>query len=140
MSEYAKMVRAILTEDVQSLKSAVAKSTDIDVFDDTGRTPLHIAVMHARTQSIGPLVAAGADVNLPSGDHQTASEMAEKKGGLVQKHLISAKADYEAQRSKLTSTTAAAQGGVKSSPVGTKAVDAMRQQRRAGGLIGDLAT
>ncbi|GEM_PF-1589497 len=141
MTNYSEMVRAILTEDVKVLYSIVSKSENVDAFDDTGRTPLHIAVMHARTQAIGPLVEAGADVNLPSGDHKTAAEIADSKGGLVQQCLADAKAGYDngAAQSAVSESEAprAKKAGI---PIGRKAVEAMRRKRNTGNLVGDLAT
>ncbi|MEO0394119.1 MAG: SH3 domain-containing protein, partial [Pseudomonadota bacterium] len=37
---------------------------DLNWVDDTGRTVLHIAVMHRRDKVLAPLLSAGADVNI----------------------------------------------------------------------------
>jgi predicted component of type VI protein secretion system len=98
---YARLIRAILTEDVKDLQRIMRSPDQANAYDDTGRTPLHIAVMHSRSQAIGPLIDAGADSQLKSADRQSADEMAREKGGELQKHLKAAQKQLRESASKL---------------------------------------
>ncbi|MEO0392149.1 MAG: ankyrin repeat domain-containing protein [Pseudomonadota bacterium] len=135
MSDYARMVRAILTEDVQNLRTAIGDGNQLNDIDETGRTPLHIAVMHARTAVIGPLVQAGADPTVKSGDHKSATELAEEKGATVQHYLKQA----EVERAAAIQADKAKKRQSSSMSITTRAADAMRARRRSAGLIGDMA-
>ncbi|MEM6902634.1 MAG: hypothetical protein AAF556_05285 [Pseudomonadota bacterium] len=136
MLEYARMIRAILTDDADDLRRAVQGPEVANSYDETGRTPLHIAVMHSREKAIEPLMAAGADCELPAGDGRTSREMAEQKGGKVHQHMI---AGQMSQRIALAEQAARANRLREKSdmPRSTKAVDAFKQQRRRASLLSD---
>ena len=141
MSDYARMVRAILTEDVQNLQQALGNSDGLNALDDTGRTPLHIAVMHSRTSVIEPLINAGADPTIKSGDHRTATEVAQEKGELVADTLKFAEQKRDTKQTAAASTTTVvSKPATKPSiPISTRAAEAMRARRRSAGLLGDTA-
>lgn len=142
MSDYARMVRAILTEDVKNLQKTLSKKGGVNDYDDTGRTPLHIAVMHARTAVIAPLVEAGADPDLTSGDHRTAHELADANGDLMRTTLKEAERSRDAKMAgpaKSAKTVVPNPPVNKSMPISTRAAEAMRARRRSAGLMGDMA-
>tara|TARA_X000001036_G_scaffold246493_1_gene229799 strand:+ start:4419 stop:5099 length:681 start_codon:yes stop_codon:yes gene_type:complete len=63
-STYVSMVRAILLDDATAVAELAYRLDDVNMVDDTGRTILHIAVMHGSDQVLAPLLSAGADVGI----------------------------------------------------------------------------
>jgi len=63
-STYVSMVRAVLLDDATAVAELAYRLDDLNMIDDTGRTILHIAVMHRRDQVLAPLLSAGADVRI----------------------------------------------------------------------------
>lgn len=63
-STYVSMVRAILLDDATAVAELAYRLDDVNMLDDTGRTILHIAVMHGSDQVLAPLLSAGADVDI----------------------------------------------------------------------------
>jgi ankyrin repeat protein len=61
---YGRMVRAILLDDATAVAELAYQLDDVNMLDDTGRTVLHIAVMHRRDSVLPPLLAAGADASI----------------------------------------------------------------------------
>ena len=139
MSDYARMVRAILTEDVQNLQQTLGDAERVNALDDTGRTPLHIAVMHARTAVFAPLVEAGADPDIQSGDHRSANDQAAEKGAVVQTSLKEEERSRDAKQAQNASTVVPSAPPRKQIPISTRAAEAMRARRRSAGLTGDMA-
>lgn len=103
MYDYARLVRAILTEDIANLRRLIRSTAEANLFDDTGRTPLHIAVMHARSSVLAPLMDAGADPAVVSGDGMSASDMAKDHGGLLLKSF------RQAQRNRASASAGLAE-------------------------------
>ncbi|MBV6631523.1 MAG: hypothetical protein KI792_00675 [Alphaproteobacteria bacterium] len=136
MLEYARMVRAILTDDADDLRRAVQGPEVANSYDETGRTPLHIAVMHSREKAIEPLMAAGADSELPASDGRTASEMAEEKGGKVHQHMIAGQMSQRIAMAEQAARTNRLKQGERK-PTSRDAVDAFKQQRRSAALLSD---
>ena len=63
-STYCRLVRAILLDDATAVAELAYNVDDLNQIDDTGRTALHIAVMHRRDKVVAPLLSAGADVSI----------------------------------------------------------------------------
>ncbi len=61
---YCRLIRAILLDDATAVAELAYSVDDLNWVDDTGRTVLHIAVMHRRDKVVAPLLSAGADVSI----------------------------------------------------------------------------
>lgn len=56
---------AICLQDIAKLEELIATGADLEVINDTGRTPLCFAVWHRYTDMVAALLAAGANPNTP---------------------------------------------------------------------------
>ena len=63
-TSYGRLIRAILLDDATAVAELAYSVDDLNWVDDTGRTFLHIAVMHRRDKVVAPLLSAGADVSI----------------------------------------------------------------------------
>ncbi|MBV6633505.1 MAG: SH3 domain-containing protein [Alphaproteobacteria bacterium] len=61
---YGSMIRAILLDDATAVAQLAYEVGDVNQLDDTGRSVLHIAVMHRRDRVLAPLLSAGADASI----------------------------------------------------------------------------
>ena len=80
-STYVSMVRAILLDDATAVAELAYRLDDVNMVDDTGRTILHIAVMHGSNQVLAPLLSAGADVDIVNEYGLTPIGLALRDGG-----------------------------------------------------------
>ncbi len=62
---------AVLYNDTKAVQALIAGGADVNAFDETGMTPLMVAVSEGRTAIAKLLVAAKADVNLAAQDGTT---------------------------------------------------------------------
>ena len=60
---YSGLFKAVVEQDTAALKKAVAESSQVDIEDNHGRTPLHVAAYTANHEAMRLLVDAGADPN-----------------------------------------------------------------------------
>jgi ankyrin repeat protein len=60
---YSGLFKAVVEHDSIALKQAIAGSSDVDIRDNYGRTPLHVATYTANHEAMHLLVEAGADPN-----------------------------------------------------------------------------
>ena len=75
-SGYAKLVRAILIDTAEGLRKILQQHKLDDFADETGRNPLHIAALHERVSSFGPLIEAGASPHEINSDGVTPLDVA----------------------------------------------------------------
>ncbi len=60
---YNGLFKAVVEQDSAALKKAIAESGQVDIEDNHGRTPLHVAAYMADHEAMRLLVDAGADSN-----------------------------------------------------------------------------
>jgi ankyrin repeat protein len=60
---YSGLFKAVVEQDTAALKKAIAESSQVDIEDNHGRTPLHVAAYTANHEAMRLLVDAGADPN-----------------------------------------------------------------------------
>jgi len=60
-----KLLSAIGDEDPEMVKLCLDQGADVDVMDEYGFTPLHLAQMHGLDETVELLLEAGADPNCP---------------------------------------------------------------------------
>jgi uncharacterized protein len=71
--------------DRDAVEVLIAAGARIDAVGDMGQTPLHVAVMRADEHISELLLRAGASPNIRSEFGDTPGELAESKGGTMQK-------------------------------------------------------
>ncbi len=60
---YSGLFKAVVEQDTAALKKAITESSQVDIEDSHGRTPLHVAAYTANHEAMRLLVDAGADPN-----------------------------------------------------------------------------
>ena len=60
---YSGLFKMVVTHDSAGLKKAITETTNVDIKDDHGRTPLHVAAYVANHKAMRLLVEAGANAN-----------------------------------------------------------------------------
>lgn len=87
---YGRMVRAIMLNDATLVAELAYENRSINTQDDTGRSILHIAIMHRRDRVLEPLIAAGADLSLVDERGLTPVALALEAGASTMRQLIDA--------------------------------------------------
>lgn len=94
---YGKMVKAILLDDATAVAELAFQQTDVNMLDDTGRTVLHIAVMHRSGKALPPLLAAGADASIINEYGMTPLGLAMQSGADTLAQILSSAAAEKAE-------------------------------------------
>jgi len=74
------MCSVVVNEDVSALESWYSAGVDFNLADYNGRTALHVAVAHSRTDHVAYLLAHGADSQSVDIDGFTPLDEAQKRG------------------------------------------------------------
>ena len=72
--------RAVVEDDVPSLKDLVRAGADLEVRDERGRAPLHVATEMGAAAMVRALLSGGADVRAVDGEGNTALHAAARRG------------------------------------------------------------
>lgn len=68
VANYQGLFKAVAEKDIVALRTAIAKTNDVDERDSYHRTPLHVAAYISNHEAMRLLVKAGADANALEAD------------------------------------------------------------------------
>ena len=103
---YSSAYQPALTSDLLSVEDLIRLGADVDIPNDQGATPLHLAAMYSRSDVAGSLIAAGAKVNVQDKLGRTPLHSAVASGSKGVFHILLTNRNLNIDQQSLDGSTA----------------------------------